>query len=134
MKNEKKWRRLPASFDLEVLKDIQKLAAKGANKTEIIRTLQLTANSLHRYKETTAAYEAGRDDLRRKIRKTMIDSCDTSPTSQRVLADRLGLFSDEIQLDFEIDDIQFSRYARIENYTDRTYIYFDAKGIRLSHS
>ena len=103
---EKKWRRLPDSFSKEVLLDIRILAGKGANKTEITRTLDISPNALHYYRECSRSYEAGRDDLRQKIRETMIDSCATSPTSQRVLADRLGLFSDEIKLDFEIKDIK----------------------------
>jgi len=35
---------------------------------------------------------------------------------------------------FEIEDIQFSRFAKIENYTKTTYYYSDAKGLEIYHS
>lgn len=35
---------------------------------------------------------------------------------------------------FGIEDITFSRYAKIENYIGITYTYYDAKGITLHHA
>ncbi len=35
---------------------------------------------------------------------------------------------------FRIEDIEFSRYAKIENYIETTYKYYDAKGITIHHS
>ena len=35
---------------------------------------------------------------------------------------------------FGIEDITFTRYAKIENYISTTYTYYDAKGITIHHS